>query len=144
MGAFLVFFLGCFLVRTHLPWCLFSIKAAHKKCVVWDNISAPGVLFAPGHVVEQEKLALLLFGILAITHPCGLWVEDFAGSPKCYPLLNMEERFVINSRWLHHLQSVSVCQVMLDNNIIGYLAVIIVSMRFFNQPYSWNKEKGDF
>lgn len=115
MGPLLVFFFGCFLVRTHLLWCLFSIKAAyaypaHKKCVVRDNISAPGALCAAGHVVEQEKLALLLFGIFAMTRPCGLWVKDFAGSPKCCPLFNMEERFVISCGWLHHLQSVSVCQ----------------------------------
>lgn len=100
MGPFLGFFLGCFLVRTHLPLCLFSLKAAyaypaHKKCVVWGNISAPGVLRAPGHVVEQEELALLLFGILATTHPCGLWVEDFAGCPSC-PSFNREGTFVTN------------------------------------------------
>lgn len=143
---FLDFFLGCFLVRTCLSWCLFSLKAAYaypacKKWVVWDNISAPGVPCAPGHVVEHEKLALLLFGILTTTCPCGLWVEDFAGSLTC-PLLNMEDMFVTNCGRLHHLQCVSVCQLVLDNNITGYLSVIIVSVSFLmNRVHEMRKEK---
>lgn len=148
MGPFLVFFLGCFLMRTHLHWYLFSIKEAcaypaHKNCVVWDSISAPGVLCAPGHLVEQEKLALLLFGILATTHPCGLWVEDFAGPPSCL-LLNMEEAFVTNCGWLHHFQYVSVCQFILQKNTIGYLSVIIVSVRFFLPTVFMKQGKGRF
>lgn len=71
MGPFLGFFLGSFLVRTHLSWSLFSLKAvyaypAQEKCVVWENISAPGARCAPGHVVEREKVD---FSCLAFWQP---------------------------------------------------------------------------
>lgn len=145
MGPFLGFFLGCFLVRTHLPWCLFSLKVpyaypGHKSCVVWASISAP---LSSWSCCRIGGTGSLLFGILAITHPCGLWVEDFAGSPSC-SLLNIEDR-TVTQLWVTSSPPVCFCVSVYIRQKYNRLSVSNYCVsEVFNQLCSWDKEREDF